>query len=300
MRVPRHFLAATDLSPPSLLATERAARLAADTRAELGLLQVASLAPLEKLRHLLDDMPVDTEQRLLARALEETATLASQLHERYGIAVEPHVAPGALLPEILTQAAQDQTELVVVGARGGNFMRHALLGSTAERLIRKTRLPVLVVKQAVTNAYKTVLVPVDFSDSSLAALDWALTLPGVEIILLHVLSLPFEGKLWLAGVDDDRIAHYRNAARHEATEKLATLCEARQQTAANVRLLVVNGDPAQCILDKEKEYDCDLIALGKQGESLVEELLIGSVTRYVLGESSSDVLVVTTAEAHHG
>jgi len=37
--------------------------------------------------------------------------------------------------------------------------------------------------------------------------------------------------------------------------------------------------------------DCDLIVLGKHGESMVEELLLGSVTKQVLAESQGDVLV---------
>lgn len=294
MNVPRRLLAATDLSPPSLTAADRAARLAARFRADVDLLQVTSLAPLEKLRHLLSDVPADTEQRLLDKAQEETAAVARRLQEAQGIAITPRVAPGPLLAEILDQANAGGAGLIVVGARGGNFMRHALLGSTAERLIRKSPRPVLVVKKAATGPYRKVLVPVDFSPASLAALDWAVSLQGAEILLLHVLSLPFEGKLWLAGVDDERIGQYRGAARREALEKLENLCAARGLASPAVRLLVEEGDPAQRILEKELDHGCDLVALGKQGESLVEELLIGSVTRYVLGESRGDVLVVPT------
>ena len=38
-------------------------------------------------------------------------------------------------------------DLIVCGARDGSFMRHLLLGSTAERMLNKTKCPMLVVKQ---------------------------------------------------------------------------------------------------------------------------------------------------------
>ena len=45
------------------------------------------------------------------------------------------------------------------------------------------------------------------------------------------------------------------------------------------------------IIQKEQERDCDLIVMGKHGESMVEDLLLGSVTQRVLTESRGDVLV---------
>ncbi|MNF17923.1 putative universal stress protein [compost metagenome] len=60
---------------------------------------------------------------------------------------------------------------------------------------------------------------------------------------------------------------------------------------ADARQLVVHGDAAWRIVEQELELDCDLIVVGKQGESALEELLVGSVTKHVLNESQCDVLV---------
>ncbi len=46
------------------------------------------------------------------------------------------------------------------------------------------------------------------------------------------------------------------------------------------------------IIEQEQELDCDLIVIGKQGETVTEELLLGSVTKHVLQRSQSDVLIV--------
>ena len=58
----------------------------------------------------------------------------------------------------------------MLGARGAGFVRRIALGTTAERLLRTTRRPLLVVKQKAHERYRRVLVPVDFSPSSAQAL----------------------------------------------------------------------------------------------------------------------------------
>jgi nucleotide-binding universal stress UspA family protein len=62
--------------------------------------------------------------------------------------------------------------------------------------------------------------------------------------------------------------------------------------SAELPTVVVKGDPTVRILEQEQELDCDLIAVGKQGETVAEEFLLGSVTTHVLQQSQSDVLVV--------
>ncbi len=61
----------------------------------------------------------------------------------------------------------------------------------------------------------------------------------------------------------------------------------------NVSFRVLHGDASVSILTLEQELDCDLIILGKHGQGVLEELLLGSVTKHILAESSCDVLVAS-------
>lgn len=287
-----HLLAATDFSAPARHAAERAALVACSTGAELDLIHVATLAPMAKLRQLVGDLPPEIEQRLLEASRDEVHQLAGLLHSHHGVTANGEVACGSLLDEITRHAASLAADLLVFGSHGSSFMRHLLLGSTAERLLSRSAIPMLVVKQAAHEAYKTLLVPVDFSPSSRRALALAQAIaPRAEIILLHVAALPFEGKLRYAGIDDDIIGRYQAAAMVEARRSLATLQARAAPNVAGIRLEVGQGDPSQCILQYEQEFDCDLIVIGKHGESLAEDLLLGSVTRHVLEESQSDLLI---------
>jgi nucleotide-binding universal stress UspA family protein len=93
-------------------------------------------------------------------------------------------------------------------------------------------------------------------------------------------------------VREDALQHYQQAARQRALQDMQAFLDAARLTAAEVPTVVVKGDPTLRILEQEQELDCDLVVVGKQGETVPEELLLGSVTKHILQQSRSDVLVV--------
>lgn len=288
----KHILAATDLSAPARHAVERAALVAAGNDAALAMIHIANLAPLDQIRQLLSSEPERLEQDLVDQLRDALRTLAATIHERFGVTPALRVATGDLLPELLNHAATLPADLLVLGARGSSFLRHILLGTTAERLLSSSRVPMLVVKQPPHEPYRQLLVPVDFSASSLRALRLARTIaPRADISVLHVFEVPFEGQLRYAGVDESKIEHYRAIAHNQAWEKLRQLRSSAELDDARVELLVRQGDVSQRILEQEQEADCDLIVIGKHGKDAIEELLLGRVTRHVLTEAQGDILV---------
>ncbi|CAH1386681.1 universal stress protein [Candidatus Nitrotoga sp. M5] len=286
------ILATTDLSAPARHATERAALVSKDTAAPLDLLHVANLAPLERLRQFMDTTQGDMEQRVLDTARQRLQDLAASLQQRYGVEVGTRAVAGSLLAELAKESKSLATGLLVCGAKGESVIRRLLLGTTAMRVLSTTTCPVLVVKQAPHEPYRRLLVPVDFSPSSLRAILHARRIaPKADIVLLHVYDVPFEGQLRYASVDEDTINHYRIVAKQEAIQKLHALCEEAGLSLYETHQLVLHGDPTSRIIEQEQEQDCDLIVMGKHGESFFEELLLGSDTKRVLDESQSDVLV---------
>lgn len=182
--------------------------------------------------------------------------------------------------------------MLVLGARGMNPVRDAILGTTAERLLRKCAKPVLIVKRMSQAAYRHVLVPVDFSPYSAGALAMAaLIAPRAAITLVHAFEVPMEGKLWLAGVAEDRIHEYRIQARRQALSDIDLLIEAAAVDAQRCFRTVEHGAAVPLILAEEAGHNADLIVIGKHG-SAAEELLLGSVARHVLTDAKCDVLVV--------
>ena len=136
------------------------------------------------------------------------------------------------------------------------------------------------------------LVPVDFSAHAVAAAQTAYRwLPDAEIILLHAYEVDIEGTLRFASIAEEQIHEYRIREREEALDAMAKFVEQLSIPSAQMTRHVVHGAPTLRILEHEQSLDIDLIAMGKHGQSTLEELLLGSVTRHVLAHCSSDVLV---------
>lgn len=288
------ILAATDLSAPARHAVDRGFRLAAEHGARYTVLHALTLGLFDDLQGLLGEDMASLRQHLEAQA---HALLAQQLDDpvrNRGITATTRIDAGMPLDAILHEAVATDAELIVLGARGESFLRHALLGSTASRLVRKTvGRPLLVVKQPPHEPYRRLLVPVDFSPASARALAFARRLaPAADIVLLHAYEVPFEGKLAYAGVEDGLIEHLRRKLREECQQRLHHLAGEAGLTAVDYSGLLLHGDPSQQIVAQEQEQDCDLIIMGKHGIGLAEELLLGSVTKHVLSESQGDVLII--------
>ena len=284
-------LATTDLSAPARHAAQRAALLASQTGARLELLHVLEKTALEALQATFFDQDAAVAERVRELAREALDQLATDIGEPLGITAGLHLEEGTVLDIIATQADRLDASLLVLGARGTDFMRQWLLGATAERLLRKVRRPILAVKQPAREPYRNVLVAVDFSSWSAAAVRLARAVaPRAELTLLHTFELPYEGKLRLAFVEEEVILGHRAKARKAAVARLHQFATDVGLSGTDWQAPVIHGDTSMRVLEQEEELGTDLIVLGKHGAGMTEELLLGSVTKHVLAHARSDVL----------
>ena len=136
-----------------------------------------------------------------------------------GVIATLRVEQGEVLPSIL--AAARRRPLLVVGAHGWNPLRDLILGSTAERLLGQV--PPCPsswcgARRAGTTGASSW--PWTSPPTRSHALAMAMRIaPGADIVLVHAFGIPFEGRLRLAGVDDERLREYRAQARHQALSR---------------------------------------------------------------------------------
>ncbi|MBZ0132781.1 MAG: universal stress protein [Rhodocyclaceae bacterium] len=294
MHTPAHILIATDLSSHAGRAETRGAMLAQALGAKrLTLLHMVPRLPLQAFTDMLDRTPLETEQMLVSGAKADLAERARRLGEKYGIEVATAVKVGRVHLGIVALADEIDAGLVVVGGYGAHLVRELFLGATAEKVLRTSTRPMLIVKQEPLSPYKRLLVPVDFSASSSNALDWALAVAGnAEINIAHVYEAPYETTLRYASVEDKVVEGYRAVARHQAHDAMSALLKDRRAVGTDFQRHILHGHPAAGIRDLADDLRPDLIVMGKHGQSEIEELLLGSVTKHVLFESSCDMLVV--------
>ncbi|MDO9635935.1 MAG: universal stress protein, partial [Thiobacillus sp.] len=120
-------------------------------------------------------------------------------------------------------------------------------------------------------------------------------LPDADIVLFHAFEVELESTFRLAGMEDDKIHAYRIKAREAAIAQMDAFVAQLQVPANRLTRHFEHGAATLRIIGHEQTMDADLIVMGKRGQSMVEELLLGSVTKHVLAHSSSDVFVAGPA-----
>lgn len=289
----RHWLAATDFSAASLHALDRAARLAAELGGQCTVSHVIDPGGFEWLDELLGAKKPVTVHAIEQNARELLTRLASGHADQYGVSIATRLEMGPPAVMLANAAQATGATLVAIGSHGESVIERVLMGSTTIRLLRKSRTPVLVVKQAPAGPYQRVLVPVDFSAASVPSIRLAKAIaPGARMILLHVFDLPYEGKLRYAGIDHAVILQHVIDARKRLLDQLQQLASAAGLGSNDFVAQVVHGGAVREIRVAEQAHECDLIVLGKHGRNLAEKLLLGSVTSSMLAESDADVLVI--------
>ena len=290
----RSILVATDLSAAARRAAERAALLARSTGAWIALLHVVNAGALDELRRWFEQ-GVRAGQSLVDEVTHRTREVAAEVRAAYDVAIDNRTVVGPVIDEIVNAADEEEADLIVTGTLGGGLLRNHLVGSTAERVVRSSRRPVLMVRKTPSGPYRRVLVPVDFSKWSAPSVELAAAIaPDAYFILMHAVKVPFEGKLRLVGVDQSVIDDYRARARIDAMDRMRDLASRAGLRDGAWRAVAPDGDvPWLEILGQETEHECDLIVMGKHGRSAVEELLLGSTTSRVMDDAASDILVAS-------
>lgn len=284
------IVAATDFSSDANRAVLRAALIARQQGAELHLLHVASPLALYPGQ---DVGPAD-DATISAGLGEQTEATARVLRERYGIRVRVARRLGRAHGQIADYAAEVDAGLVVVGARGRSPLLRLLLGSTAWRLLRVCRRPVLIVRGEPVAPYGRVLAAVDFFPHSRAVVEWARRLAADgRLQILHALEPLDESDLRARGVDGAAIKQQREEMRGIAENLMASLCASVPGgVETGLESQIVPGYPSALILESAADWRAELIVLGRQGCGGLEDFLLGSVSKDVTQEAVCDVLLV--------
>jgi len=207
------------------------------------------------------------------------------------------VVDGVPFDEIAKAAKAWEADLIVIATHGYTGLKHVLLGSTAERVVRHAPCPVLVLRGREKRGTKTafspdkvrsILVPVDFSKSSLDAVSLALTVARkykAELTLLHVIETLHPDLL----ID---ITQSQRDARVAGHERLGKLADATKKAWPHTGRELRTGHPVTTITALAKRTNADLIVMGTHGRTGLKRGLLGSVAERVVRHAPCPVLVV--------
>lgn len=283
---PRKILLATDLSARCDRALDRAALLAAGWEAELVGLHVLerngdSDAELGPSRHWGDPARV-VEQQLRHDISENTVRITAVVRR------------GAPADVILRTAEEFGCGLIVTGIARDETLGRFGLGGSVNRLIRRSKVPILIVKQRARRPYSDIVVATDFSRSSRHALRAAMAFfPTQRLSLYHAFETPLQG---MTSDEKSYQGHYRQIALGNCAAFLAEeqISDERRQ---GIGLVAEHGDPGYLVQRFARERGVDLIVLGTHGRGGLLDIVIGSTARNILSSLSCDALVVREPDA---
>lgn len=176
--------------------------------------------------------------------------------------------------------------VVVVGTGRHGILGRFLYGERALEVVRNAVGPVLVVPPKQAPPIQRAIVAVDFSQASLRAASSALELlsAGSRLTLVHV-----ETGMRLA--DDHAGKHEEEYERRTRTMFARFAAALPASPGVTVDTTVLRGDAPAALLRFAKEHGVQLIACGRRRHSLVERLLVGSVSTALVRAAPCSVLV---------
>ena len=203
--------------------------------------------------------------------------------------------------EILAQAGVWPADLVVLGSHGRSGFQKFLLGSVADKVLRLAPCPVLVVPRRVDRAptpgdptFDRILCSIDFSASSLRALEYAMTMAeeaDAELTVMNAIEMPPELRETPLSADFS-VEAVRAHAEAAQQRRLLELIPESVRTFCKIETAVVEGRASREILRLAAAKQADLIVMGVQGRGALDLAIFGSNAQQVTKESSCPVLVV--------
>jgi nucleotide-binding universal stress UspA family protein len=200
-------------------------------------------------------------------------------------------------PTGILLSASETAALVVVGSRGHGGFKELLLGSVSQQLVTHADCPVVVIREERVVDATAVVVGVDGSAASHAAVDFAFDYASrhrLSVLAVHAWDVPSFDLIVMPNTPVPiEIGDMANTEVRLAAELLAGYEATYPDVSLETR--VIRTTPAHAILSVEPE--AAIIVMGTRGHGSVIGTIIGSVSHAVLHRATVPVVVVTE-EAH--
>jgi nucleotide-binding universal stress UspA family protein len=291
-----------------------AARIARASKGSIVLLQVVP-SPIEYGLYLTQPS-VLTEKDVEAEKAKATEYLTSvaQSEQMEGVGTKIEVVSGAIAPTLLSYSQPSRADLIVMSSHGYTGLKRWVLGSVAEKVIRHTPVPVLLLREhgplpAVSGQPLRTLVALDGSPLSEAVLDpveqlvAALSAPSQGALhLLRVVNVPVTSGAWRsqANIGSEMVEYMQQDAKAYLASVVARLREDFALDYAYEPVItatvVTDADVAGAIIreaeNTEESNTYDLIAMATHGRGGLERWTVGSITERTLHGTKLPLLIV--------
>jgi len=285
MKLLEKILLAADFSQSTDNLVENAIGLAKTFQSQIILIHV-----------LPDDITNEKARLLLNDAAINQLELINDKIKSEGVETDnPILEYGNHFDKIIKTADNIHANVIVIGAGEKTKDDVFQLGTTAEKIIRKSTKPVWIVKNNSPLDVKNILCPVDFSTESKRALKNAIIMArrfNAELIVLSVYEMIYSDSLKLK-LDWEEETEY---IRLEHEREFNSFLEGFNLTDLNWDREIMKGLPSEEILKAISLYNTDLLIMGTTGKSGLNRIVMGSVTEKVVREVPCSFITIKSED----
>ncbi|MGR3294383.1 MAG: universal stress protein [Candidatus Scalindua sp.] len=292
----KNILVAIDFSEYSKVALDICLGASRCMKTKLYVLHTIEKFPHDYLHLLSSTAHTDMKQKLEEDAIAKIkAMIPEEIREKGDII--SMVRFGKPFLEIIQVAKEENVDLLVIGTHGRAGVDRVILGSVAERIVRKAGCPVMVIRDRKHTGFKRIIVPIDFSDCSRKALEYAIATAKAhnsKLTILHVYEESFIEPYVNAANSEEEAGEIMKAIEQVNETKYDEFLKTIDLRGVEYDKLLVKGIPEAEIVEIAMEQQADLVVMGTHGRAGIKHILIGSTAEEVVRAVHCDIIIVKT------
>lgn len=295
----RSILAGVDFSSSSRTAVQQALRIAAWNRAQVHIVHILDTMVMADVEFAMAAFYPSVHESMIADAREAWANFSADIPGAETAVFEVITAhPVAGLLALVHQEKPDLLVLGLVGSGDGPGP-----GAVAAAAVRRARAKTLLVRASHSGPYKEIVVGVDFSETSAAALRSAVSVAeqdGAALHIVHVFDAPWHR------------LHYKSPTPQSSTDFQDQFMRALQQRlesagdSAGLQRELAHLKPAfrliedpshgRGLIEYTRSVGGDLVVIGTRGRGNIRDMLMGSTAERIVREAPCSILAVKPAD----
>ena len=281
------ILCPADFFPASDEAVTYAAGLAANYDASIHLLHVVTPIAVGTYEYAIDTDEI--MRSMEEKSMEQLNKLVARV-KKAGVAVTSELRTGDVYEEIKGSIVDVKPDLIVMGTHGRRGVERWFIGSTTEKLLRHSPVPLVTISAAGDKALSTpqfrrILVTTDFSEGTADALAYAFSVAqenDSEVTLLHVLH----------DISADVAGKYQDSLIDGIRKQLEGLVPAGARNWCEIVTRVETGIPYRIILRTLEDEKVDLLIMNVHGKDMLDRALLGSTAERIVRAASCPVMMI--------
>jgi nucleotide-binding universal stress UspA family protein len=281
------ILCPVDFFPASDAAARYAAGLAANYDATVHYLHVMTPMPTGTYEYMIDT--TDILKSLEESSMQGMKEIVARA-KAAGTVAETELRVGDVYDEIKRTIEVERPDLIVMGTHGRRGVERWFMGSTTEKLLRHSPVPIVTISASGEKAvngprFGRILVTTDFSEGTADALAYAFSVAQEnesEVTLLHVVH----------DISADLSGKYRDPLLDGVRKQLDEMVPAEARNWCNIVTRVETGVPYRIILRTIEDERPDLVVMNIHGKGMLDRALLGSTAERVVRAASCPVMMI--------